>query len=40
MDLLEIAVLGIVAMVAVNVRCLPGVDLDALEVKKYDGASA
>jgi hypothetical protein len=25
--------------VAVNVRCLPDVDLDALEVKRFDGAS-
>lgn len=26
-------------MVAVNVRCLPGVDLDALEIGHFDGAS-
>ncbi len=26
-------------MLAINVRCLPGVDLDALEVTRYDGAS-
>ena len=26
-------------MVAVNVRCLDGVDLDALKVQKYDGRS-
>jgi hypothetical protein len=28
------------AMAAVNVRCLPAVDLEALEVRRYDGASA
>lgn len=28
------------AMVAVNVRCLPDVDLAALQVVPYDGASA
>lgn len=27
------------AMVAINVRCLPNVDLDALKVVPYDGAS-
>ena len=27
------------AMVAINVRCLPGVDLATLTVKPYDGAS-
>ncbi|MFN7132875.1 MAG: GFA family protein [Myxococcales bacterium] len=27
-------------MAAVNVRCLEGVDLDALQVHKYDGRSA
>jgi hypothetical protein len=26
-------------MVAINVRCLEGVDLDALEVRRFDGAS-
>lgn len=26
-------------MVAINVRCLDGVDLDALEIQKFDGAS-
>jgi hypothetical protein len=26
-------------MVALNVRCLDGVDLDALKVRKFDGAS-
>lgn len=26
-------------MVAINVRCLPEVDLDALQVKRIDGAS-
>ncbi|HLU66681.1 MAG TPA: GFA family protein [Kofleriaceae bacterium] len=26
--------------VAINVRCLEGVDLDALQVHRYDGASA
>jgi hypothetical protein len=26
-------------MVAVNVRCLEGVDLDGLEVRRFDGAS-
>lgn len=26
-------------MVAVNVRCLPGVDLGALKINAYDGAS-
>lgn len=26
-------------MVAINVRCLDGVDLDALEVNRFDGAS-
>jgi len=26
-------------MVALNVRCLDGVDLDALTVRKFDGAS-
>jgi hypothetical protein len=30
---------GGTAMVALNVRCLDGVDLDALDVQKYDGAS-
>jgi hypothetical protein len=28
-----------VEMVGVNVRCLDGVDLDALDIKPYDGAS-
>lgn len=28
------------AMIAVNVRTLPDVDLDSLQVQKYDGASA
>jgi hypothetical protein len=27
-------------MRAVNLRCVPGVDLDALKLQKYDGASA
>ena len=27
------------AMVAVNVRCLPGVDLDGLTITRFDGAS-
>ena len=27
------------AMAAINVRCLDGVDLDALKVRKFDGAS-
>ena len=26
-------------MVAINVRCLDGVDLDALTITKFDGAS-
>jgi hypothetical protein len=26
-------------MRAINLRCVPEVDLDALEIKKYDGAS-
>jgi hypothetical protein len=26
-------------MIAINVRCLDGVDLDALTIKKFDGAS-
>jgi hypothetical protein len=26
-------------MVAINVRCLDGVDLDALKLQRYDGAS-
>ena len=26
-------------MVAVNVRCLPGVDLDGLTINRFDGAS-
>jgi hypothetical protein len=26
-------------MVSINVRCLDGVDLDALEVRRFDGAS-
>lgn len=26
-------------MVAINVRCLEGVDLDALKIQKFDGAS-
>ncbi len=25
---------------AVNLRCVPGIDLDALELQKYDGASS
>lgn len=27
------------AMVAVNLRCVPDIDLDALEIQKFDGAS-
>jgi hypothetical protein len=27
------------AMVAINVRCLDGIDLDALEIRKFDGRS-
>jgi hypothetical protein len=30
---------GGVEMVAINVRCLDGVDLDALNISKFDGAS-
>lgn len=25
---------------AVNLRCVPGIDIDALELQKYDGASS
>ncbi|MDT3377262.1 GFA family protein [Labrys portucalensis] len=27
------------AMVAINLRCVPAIDLDALEIHKFDGAS-
>jgi len=26
-------------MVAVNLRCVPGIDLDTLEIQKFDGAN-
>ena len=31
---------GDMPMAAVNVRCLPDIDLDSLVIKKWDGASA